>query len=95
MTDTANVWPQDDARVQEVLDIVVKETGIAKGRLTPDATIVSLDIASLDMVQAIFAIESRFDVEIPVLSEHSGKEAETMGELVGQALAAIDAKSMS
>ncbi len=92
MTETAASWPQDDPRVQEVLDIVAKETGIAKDRLIPDATIVSLDIASLDMVQAIFAIESRFDVEIPVLSEQSGREAETMGELVEQALAAIDNK---
>ncbi len=91
MTDTANVWPQD-LRVQDILDIVAKETGIGKERLLPGATIVSLDIASLDMVQAIFAIESRFDIEIPVLSEQSGQEAETMGELVGQALAAIDNK---
>ena len=85
------MWPQE-ARVQDILDIVAKETGIAKDRLTPGAPIASLDIASLDMVQAIFAIESRFDVEIPVLSEQSGQEAETVGELVGQVLAAIDGK---
>ena len=46
MTDTANVWPQD-LRVQDILDIVVKETGISKERLLPRATIISLDIASL------------------------------------------------
>ncbi len=91
MTDTANAWPQDP-RVQDILDIVAKETGIGKERLPPDATIASLDIASLDMVQAIFAIESRFDIEIPVLSEQGGQEAGTVGELVGQALTAIDNK---
>ncbi len=94
MTETASAWPQEP-RVQEILDIVAKETGIPKDRLAPGAAIASLDIASLDMVQAIFAIESRFDVEIPVLSEQSGREAETVGELVGQVLAAIDGKPLA
>ena len=83
-------WASDDPRVSDILDIVARETAVERDRLAPGATIAALDIASLDMVQAIFAIESRFHVEIPVISERSGAEFETVGELVYHVLATID-----
>ena len=83
-------WASDDPRVVDILDIVAKETGVERVRLAPSVTIAALDIASLDMVQAIFALESRFHVEIPVISERSGAEFETVGELVYHVLATID-----
>ena len=82
-------WPVDDPRVAEILDIVAKETGVERARLTPDASIASLDIASLDMVQAMFAIESQFNVEIPVIADHGSGEFATVADLVKQVLAAI------
>ena len=65
-------WPTGDATLEEVLDIVAAETGVNRDRLLPDAPIAALEIASLDMVQAIFAIESRFGVEVPVLADSGG-----------------------
>ena len=81
-----------DPRVAEILDIVAKETSIAPERLTPETKIAELDIASLDMVQAIFALESRFDVEIPVASGGEGGEFGTVGDLVQHVVKAIDGK---
>ena len=89
-TGTVAGWASDDPRVADILTIVAKETGVEPYRLLPSATIAALDIASLDMVQAIFAIESRFHVEIPVISDRSGAEFETVGELVYHVLATID-----
>ncbi len=89
-TGTVAGWASDDPRVADILTIVAKETGVERDRLLPSATIAALDIASLDMVQAIFAIESRFHVEIPVISDRSGAEFETVGELVYHVLATID-----
>ena len=83
-------WPFDAERVTEILDIFAKETGVDRARLVPAATIAALDIPSLDMVQAIFAIETRFGVEIPVISDHSGAEFETVGALVQHVLQTID-----
>ena len=89
MTSTASAgWPADDPRVAEILDIVAKETSIERDRLTPEASIAALDIASLDMVQAIFAIESHFNVEIPVAADQDGGEFTTIGDLVRHVLAA-------
>ena len=83
-------WAANDARAGDILDIIAKETGVERARLLPNATIASLEIASLDMVQAIFAIESRFHVEIPVVSDHAGAEFETVGMLVQHVLRTID-----
>lgn len=86
----ARGWTADDPRVAGILDIVAKETGVDRALLLPETTIAALDIASLDMVQAIFVIESRFGVEIPVISDRSGTEFETVGELVQHVVATID-----
>ena len=56
----------------------------------PDAAIADLEIPSLDLVQAIFALETRFGVEIPVVSDHAGAEFGTIGELVRHVLTAIE-----
>ena len=79
-----------DARAAEILDIVAKETGVARELLTPDTALASLDIASLDMVQAIFALETRFGIEIPVVADQGNGEFETVGALVRHVLAAFD-----
>jgi acyl carrier protein len=81
-----------DPRTAEILDIVAKETGVPRAALVPQAEIAALDIASLDMVQAIFAIESKFDVEIPVVADKQGAEFTTVGELVAHVLATLDRK---
>lgn len=86
---TGSNWPADDPRLAEVLDIVAQETGVGRERLVPDATLAALDIASLDMVQAIFAIETRFGVEVPVVSDAGDAEFATVGDLVSHVMAAI------
>ena len=79
-----------DPRTSDILDIVAKETQLDRGLLTLEATIEGLGIPSLDMVQTIFEIEARYDVEIPVVSDRSGAEFTTIGDLVGHVLTAID-----
>ena len=76
----------------EIVAILAKETGIDANDLKPDATIHDLGIQSIDMVQAIFAIETRFDVEIPVGLEHEGADA-TVGAFIDHVAARIEAKA--
>lgn len=82
--------PAHDPRTSDILDIVAKETQLDRGLLTLDATIEGLGIASLDMVQTIFEIEARYDVEIPVVSDRSGAEFTTIGDLIAHVLVALD-----
>jgi len=79
-----------DPRVGTILDIVAAETGTERDKLQPEAGIAELGIPSLDMVHAIFALETRFDIEIPVIAERSGAEFATVGDLVAHVLATID-----
>lgn len=81
----------EDPRANEILDIVAAETGVPREKLTPDASIEALGIPSLDLVQTVFALETRFDIEIPVVADRSGPgEFETVGALVSHVLATID-----
>ncbi|MBV9785254.1 MAG: acyl carrier protein [Acidisphaera sp.] len=82
-----------DPRGETILTIVAKETGIERSRLVPEATIADLGIPSIDMIQAIFALESHYDIEIPVVAERSGAEFTTVGDLVAHVLATLDAKA--
>ncbi len=82
--------PEHDPRTGEILDIVAKETQLDRASLTLDASIQQLGIPSLDLVQTIFEIESRYDVEIPVVADQAGSEFGTIGDLVAHVLRAID-----
>ncbi len=49
---------------EDILDIFSEETSVDRSRLTPDATLKSLDIASLDIISVSFAIEDKFGMII-------------------------------
>jgi acyl carrier protein len=83
-----------DPRAGEILNIIAKETGVDRKALVPDATIEALGIPSLDLIQAVFEIESHFDVEIPVVADRGESEFVTIGGLVGHVLATLDRVSM-
>ena len=82
-----------DPRTDAILDIVAKEGAVDRALLTPDATIDALGVSSLDMTQAIFAIETKFDIEIPVVPERAGAEFTTIGDLVAHVLSTIDTQT--
>jgi acyl carrier protein len=81
---------RNDTRTDEILNIVAKETNIDRNRLVPEASIEELGIPSLDIVQAVFELESHYDIEIPAISEKAGSEFATVGDLVAHVLASLD-----
>jgi acyl carrier protein len=80
----------DDPRTQEVLDILSAETRVPMDRLHENAPLDTLGIASLDLVQAIFALETHFNIELPVAENHAGSEFVTVGDLVRHVLKTVD-----
>lgn len=79
-----------DERANEILDIIAKETGVERALLVPEATLEELGIPSLDLTQAVFEIETYFDVEIPVVADREGAEFTTIGSLVSHVLTTLD-----
>ena len=82
--------PATDPRVGEILAILARETGLDPALLRPEATIEQLGIASIDMAQTLFALETHFDVEIPVIAERAGAEFSTIADLTGHVIATIE-----
>jgi acyl carrier protein len=58
---------------ERILDIIIAESKFDRSRITPDATLESLDVQSIDIVMILMAIEEKFGVYIPI----DGKIAES------------------
>jgi acyl carrier protein len=48
-----------------IYDIIAKESGIDRAKITPEATLKDLEIQSLDAVQILFEIEDHFKITMP------------------------------
>lgn len=80
-----------DPRVAEILAIFARETRIEPERLRLEARPDELGIASLDLTLAVFEIESRFGIDIPSFAFDPSSPAFTVGSLVDQVIAILDA----
>ncbi len=50
---------------QKIIEILAEQALLEPADVTPDATLESLGIDSMNLVEIIFAIEESFDIEIP------------------------------
>jgi acyl carrier protein len=55
-----------DGLNREIIDMIVAEGMIEREHLTPDATLQSLGIASVDVVLILMAIEEKFGIYVPI-----------------------------
>jgi len=59
--------PQDKAKlVDEIMEVIASEGMIDRATVTPEATIESLDLKSVDIVMILTALEEKFNVYIPM-----------------------------
>jgi acyl carrier protein len=85
----------DDPRAGRILDLIAKETFVDRDKLVPDATMEELGIASLDVVQTMFAIEEEYDIEIPVAGQGGGLEFATVKSLIDHVILTLDKVAVS
>lgn len=78
--------------VERLLAIISKEGMVAPEKLSLDATLDTLGVASVDVVVILLAIEEEFGVYIPVNNELS--EIKTVGDLVQELAKHITANSV-
>jgi acyl carrier protein len=81
-----------DPRADTILDLIAENASIDRTRLQPDTTLDELGITSLTLIEAVFEIETRYDVEISVDGILLSPEV-TVGQLLERVLATIDAKA--
>jgi len=58
-----------------IFDIIARESGVDRAKITPDATLKDLDIQSLDAVQILFEIEDHFKITMPDRDPHFDTES--------------------
>ena len=80
-----------DARIAEILAIISRNNGIEMEKLQLDTTLDELGLTSLKLIEAVFEIEERYNVEISTDSILMTQEV-TVGELTQRVLDTIDAK---
>ena len=55
----------DETIARRVVEILAEQAALGIDELTPDSTLEDLGIDSLGVVEAIFAIEEQYDIEVP------------------------------
>ena len=66
----------------EVLKIIAAKASTDPAELDLGAKLTDLNIASLDVVEIVFALEEKFDIEIPFNANKAQSEFETVGDVV-------------
>jgi acyl carrier protein len=81
----------EDPRTAAVLDIIAENSGIDRARLMPNVTLDELGITSLKLIEAVFEIETHYDIEISTDGILMTPEV-TVGELLQRVFDTIDGK---
>lgn len=66
--------------IQEIKEVIASEGMVDISKITPDATIESLDLKSVDIVMILTALEEKFNVYIPM--DGSLQEAKDVKSLI-------------
>ena len=69
----------------EIIEIIAKQMSLEPDQVTPESTMESLSIESLDLVEIIFAIEEKFDIAVPYNANDpsaTGTDMDTVGDVI-------------
>ena len=79
----------DETIARRVLEILAEQAGLGIDELTQESTLEDLGIDSLGVVEAIFAIEEQYDIEVPFnANEPTASEFDTSS--VGAIIRAVE-----
>lgn len=80
-------------QIDEILDIVAQKAMIDRAKLSPEAKLSDLQISSLDVVEIVFALEDKFQIQIPFNANSTSMEFNTVGEVIAVVEKLIHAKA--
>jgi acyl carrier protein len=64
-------WPvlADPQQLERIIDIIAKEGSVDREKITPDATLETIGLASMDVVMILMGVEEKLGVYIPMDAE--------------------------
>jgi len=70
---TEKLGKGDPAAIEgDVLDIIAHQAKVERATVTRSTSLAELNIQSLDLVEIIFALEDKFDIEVPYNANDPG-----------------------
>jgi acyl carrier protein len=69
----------------EIIEIVAKQAKVDTAKLNRDTRLADLDLQSIDIVELVFAIEEKYDIEVPYTPQDmnsAGLSFETVGDMI-------------
>ena len=92
----------DSAGIEsDVLDIIAKQAKVDRVLLTRSTSLAELNVQSLDLVEIIFALEDKFDIEVPYNANDpssAGVSFQNVGDVVdgiAKLIGARDARKLT
>lgn len=79
MSETATAFG-DDQLTRDLIEVIAKEGMVDMAGVTPETTLASLNIASVDYMMILAAIEEKFSVYVPM--DESLAEVKDVGGLL-------------
>jgi acyl carrier protein len=83
----------DTALTNEILDVIAAKAMVERSTLDLTAKLSDLSISSLDVVEIVFALEDKYNVELPFNANAQNQEFETLGQVVNLVEKQIKLKS--
>lgn len=83
----------DTALTNEILDVIAAKAMVERSKLDLTAKLSDLSISSLDVVEIVFALEDKYNVELPFNANAQNQEFETLGQVVNLVEKQIKLKS--
>ena len=66
----------------DIIEIIAEKANVARDKITRESTMEDLEIESLDVVEIVFALEEKFDIEIPYNANDQEQEFSTVGDVI-------------
>lgn len=82
----------EDPRAPLILDIISESCSIDRARLMPEVTLDELGITSLNLIEAVFEIETRYNIEISTDGILLAPDV-TVSDLLQRVLETVDGKA--
>lgn len=68
--------------INDILDLIAVKAMVPRDKLDLNAKLTDLNISSLDVVEIVFALEDKFNVELPFNANAQNQEFDTLGQVV-------------
>lgn len=72
----------DTALTNDILDVIAAKAMVPRDKLALEAKLTDLNISSLDVVEIVFALEDKFNIELPFNANAQNQEFDTLGQVV-------------